>query len=377
MYTRASPTARPVFHRLPLPTDADITALLTRLHRRVRRLLARRGRLPDDEGRDAFAVQAPLFASAVAASLQGRVALGPRAGSRCDACAQRSMRSRRGGAPPGWKASACTRTSWCRGADQLEKVCRYILRPPLAVARLTESTGGPLLYHFRRPWRDGSTALVLELLERLGRLVALVPPPRRPLLAYHGLLAPRARWRSTIVPPPAPDDGRADAGARSPRRWPRARLLHRVFANEVLVCDRCGGPRRILGAVTEPHAVRRLLTALGLANAAKAAQLATNRIPIVFAAVVGDPVALGLVQSFARPGGNITGVTDTDLDLSAKRLEATHCDARSRQQQSSMRVTGWTSQKVMRVWCGLSHMSQPDTRMRVSAPHSGSSRSQV
>jgi putative ABC transport system substrate-binding protein len=49
--------------------------------------------------------------------------------------------------------------------------------------------------------------------------------------------------------------------------------------------------------------------------------VATNRIPIVFAAVVGDPVELGLVQSFARPGGNITGVTDADLELSAKRLE--------------------------------------------------------
>jgi putative ABC transport system substrate-binding protein len=57
------------------------------------------------------------------------------------------------------------------------------------------------------------------------------------------------------------------------------------------------------------------------ANAAKAAQMVTNRIPIVFAAVVGDPVELGLVQSFARPGGNITGVTDADIDLSAKRLE--------------------------------------------------------
>jgi hypothetical protein len=38
-----------------------------------------------------------------------------------------------------------------------------------------------------------------------------------------------------------------------------------VFAIQVLVCERCGGPRRILGAVTEPHAVRRLLARLGLA----------------------------------------------------------------------------------------------------------------
>jgi len=42
-------------------------------------------------------------------------------------------------------------------------------------------------------------------------------------------------------------------------------LLQRVFGFEVLVCDRCGGPRRILGAVTEPHAVRRLFAALALA----------------------------------------------------------------------------------------------------------------
>jgi hypothetical protein len=38
-----------------------------------------------------------------------------------------------------------------------------------------------------------------------------------------------------------------------------------VFAIEVLVCDRCAGSRRILGTVTEPHAVRRLLAVLGLA----------------------------------------------------------------------------------------------------------------
>jgi putative ABC transport system substrate-binding protein len=54
--------------------------------------------------------------------------------------------------------------------------------------------------------------------------------------------------------------------------------------------------------------------------ATKAAQMATDRLPIVF---VGgsDPVGLGLVRSFARPGGNVTGVVDLDADLAPKRLE--------------------------------------------------------
>jgi len=54
---------------------------------------------------------------------------------------------------------------------------------------------------------------------------------------------------------------------------------------------------------------------------AQAAQAATSRIPIVFAEATGDPVELGLVRSFAKPGGNVTGVTDLDLVLNPKRLE--------------------------------------------------------
>ena len=68
VYTRTTPAARPRFHRLPPPTDADIAQLLRRLHRRVRRLLIRRGRgLDEDAGSDPFPAQEPLFASAVAA----------------------------------------------------------------------------------------------------------------------------------------------------------------------------------------------------------------------------------------------------------------------------------------------------------------------
>jgi hypothetical protein len=90
VYTRTSPTARPVFHRLPPPTDTDIAVLLARVQRRVRRLLIRRGRWADAEaGSDPFAAQAPLFASAVAASLQGLVALVRGPGSRCVGSARR------------------------------------------------------------------------------------------------------------------------------------------------------------------------------------------------------------------------------------------------------------------------------------------------
>ena len=54
--------------------------------------------------------------------------------------------------------------------------------------------------------------------------------------------------------------------------------------------------------------------------AAKALKNATATIPIVMA-IIGDPVASGLVQSLARPGGNATGFSIVAPDLSGKRLE--------------------------------------------------------
>jgi putative tryptophan/tyrosine transport system substrate-binding protein len=54
--------------------------------------------------------------------------------------------------------------------------------------------------------------------------------------------------------------------------------------------------------------------------AALAAKQATSTIPLVVMGA-GDPVATGLVASFARPGGNITGVSALETELSGKRLE--------------------------------------------------------
>jgi len=61
-----------------------------------------------------------------------------------------------------------------------------------------------------------------------------------------------------------------------------------------------------------------IVTAGGPASAA--AKQATSSIPIVLA-LVGDAVGIGLVESLARPGANVTGITDQSAELSAKRLE--------------------------------------------------------
>jgi putative ABC transport system substrate-binding protein len=55
--------------------------------------------------------------------------------------------------------------------------------------------------------------------------------------------------------------------------------------------------------------------------AAMAAKNATTTIPIIATESGGDPVATGLVKSLSRPTGNITGVSDMAIELSAKRLE--------------------------------------------------------
>src|SRR4029453_9841183 len=64
-----------------------------------------------------------------------------------------------------------------------------------------------------------------------------------------------------------------------------------------------------------------ILAAGGPGAPPPAAKEATTTIPIVMVASSRDPVADGLVQSFARPGGNITGLTTAPEEIGGKQLE--------------------------------------------------------
>jgi putative ABC transport system substrate-binding protein len=75
-------------------------------------------------------------------------------------------------------------------------------------------------------------------------------------------------------------------------------------------------PALVTELVHRPVAV---LVVVG-ATATRAAKQATTLLPIVMVNVT-EPVALGLVASLARPGGNITGVSNLSPELGSKRLE--------------------------------------------------------
>ena len=66
-----------------------------------------------------------------------------------------------------------------------------------------------------------------------------------------------------------------------------------------------------------------VIVAPGGAPAALAARSATTTIPIVFE-MGADPVAMGLVDSLSRPGGNLTGVSSLSVEVTPKRLEFLH-----------------------------------------------------
>jgi putative ABC transport system substrate-binding protein len=129
-----------------------------------------------------------------------------------------------------------------------------------------------------------------------------------PVIGYLGSESPE-RYSSRLV---AFRDGLADVGFAEGRnvaiefRWAEGQY-HRL-------------PQLAKELANRQPAV---IVAAGGAEVALAAKSATTTIPIVFE-MGGDPIALGVVSSLSRPGGNLTGVTSLSVEVSRKRLEFMH-----------------------------------------------------
>ncbi|MBI5624182.1 MAG: transposase [Elusimicrobia bacterium] len=274
------------FYQAPPPSDEEVARLLTTIRARVRRLLHRHG-LADDADLtppDPLAEESLALAGISAASVQGRIALGRRAGARV---------WRLGHDPEApWVASIGPRQAHLDGFDlhanrcvsatdraRLERLCRYLLRPPVAQDRLRLTGDGHSLLKLKNQWADGTGHLLFEPLELLEKLAALTPRPRVNLVLYHGVLAPHACWRHRAVAyedsgslretPAAESEARGvsevqNGDSGKPRYWAWADLMRRAFDLDVLACPRCGGRMRLIATIEDPAVIRRLLDHLGL-----------------------------------------------------------------------------------------------------------------
>ena len=139
---------------------------------------------------------------------------------------------------------------------KLERLCRYVSRPPLATERMAPTSSGHVRYALKTPYRDGTTHMLIEPLDFLARLAALVSPPRMYLTRCHGVIAPHSKLRAAVTPahrgagaskPPA------IAGESAKPPTPRhvamswARPVKRVFGSEMEVSARSGGMVMISG----------------------------------------------------------------------------------------------------------------------------------
>ncbi|XXT92999.1 transposase [Sorangium sp. So ce764] len=204
-----------------------------------------------------------------------------------------------------------------------ERLVRYCSRPAFALDRIELLPDGRIAYLLKTP-RRGRTHRVMSPMEFMARLAALIPPPKIPLVRYHGVFAPRSSWRSLVTPrpparaaksepcaghaplPAAPAPAPASPAPASPcappalsarslahaeptvrveptlisvLHWGRllegelfatsryvewAVLMKRSFGFDALRCPRCERRMRVLSTITDSAVVRRILDPLNL-----------------------------------------------------------------------------------------------------------------
>ena len=84
-----------------------------------------------------------------------------------------------------------------------ERLLRYGARPAFALERLRIMAGGRIGYRIKKVAHGARDKVrVMTPLEFLARVSALIPPPRYPLVRYHGVLAPASKWRRDVAPRP-------------------------------------------------------------------------------------------------------------------------------------------------------------------------------
>jgi Putative transposase len=202
------------FHELATPSSAEVRETARRTARRLHAAFIKRGRrspwddesaFVDSEETDAFSLEQPGLFACYQAAAQGIAVSGERAGQPVVrlafgfASSEPTKTKSKTEEQPVAEALGVSVYAKQRvhGHDraQLERLCGYVMRPPLSQERLERRGDGRLELTLKNVWKDGTRALLLEPHDLLVRLCAAVPPPWFNMVRYFGVLSSHSRER--------------------------------------------------------------------------------------------------------------------------------------------------------------------------------------
>ncbi|MFT4942270.1 MAG: hypothetical protein ACI88A_005346 [Paraglaciecola sp.] len=95
-------------------------------------------------------------------------------------------------------------------SDKLERLCHCISRPTISEQRLSATDHGKVRYELKTPYRDDTTHVFFGLLDFIGKLAALIPPPRLNLTRFFGVFASNSNLCAQVTA--------SQPGKNSPKR---------------------------------------------------------------------------------------------------------------------------------------------------------------
>jgi hypothetical protein len=318
------------------PTSLDLAEIVQCTKSRVLAWLERKGYLRND-GEEDGEPRAEQQDSALSACLAGSLGVGqlhPLPGRpRRSTEAPDRPKPQKGftAESDGFNVHAGVRVA-AGATESRERLLRYCARSPLSLERLSLLDDGRVSYRVQH----GEAVRIMTPMQFMARLAALIPPPRHPLIRFHGVFAPHSKARARVVParvhdPCEPDcghgrvpgeaatsDPRSESVAaelavqapsadhtgisdhrsaepppasvrshddeavqlateRPPSRVDWATLLKRVYGIDALECPRCGGRLRFTAVYEDEAVAQAELERRGLPHAPPA--LARARAP--------------------------------------------------------------------------------------------------
>lgn len=269
------------FHVVSVPTISELNTVLTNIIQKITKYLEKKKIIIRDSEQE-FQLEIPIedsFSRLQSASVTYRFAMGKNKGKKAlvlKTAPENDHKSLKGLVVKnsGFSLHAGVFV-YAHERKKLEKICRYIARPPVAEERLSLNERGQVVYKLKNSWDDGTTHIYMSKMELMEKLAALVPRPRVHLTRFHGVLAPHYKYRKMIVPEPKAEaqvpevvtpetmlEKLSDKKKKKRISW--AKLLKRIFNIDIETCPHCGEKVKIIAAIEDPKVIKKILDHVGI-----------------------------------------------------------------------------------------------------------------